>query len=319
MKEANVRKMGDKKQKHKSKEKKKERDHDRHKKRKQSSDHRSKSKDRSRDRRTVKERNEDESRREKMVDERTRDRIEAKDRHRNREKTRSRSRSKSHDRSRYYGHSSSYKSPHSSCHDRDHSKYRSSSSSPPSSERYKDEEDATNLVYFSFLDFKSELTKVLTGYTTRDRLVNDVEDFWMFVNKYETTLRNAGKTILPEPVDDVPDEDSSNKPNEMNSTDTTNTERLKFSIPFDNLYARLSSYDRIHKLSEKKVKQFLRIVLQYLDFLQHDKLMKIKKLQKVQAELPVAKYKEEIIAAVAREQVVLIAGDTGCGMLNLIA
>lgn len=323
--------MSDRKHKQKSKEKQMETDYDRYRKKKRNRDCRNTSSiDGSRNHNSYQQdvdRNQDEH--QSLSGKRTQvDRAEAKDGDRDRggyiERTKSRSRSKTNYRSKDYGHSSSsYQSPHLSRHEKDRfistkREYRatSSSSPPPSTEQQKDVEDVTNLVYFSFLDFKNELTKVLIGHTIRDKLVNDVEDFWMFLNKYETTLRNAGKTILPEPpIDNAPNEDNKNDDTKSDHkpTNLANIGRLKFSIPFDNLYARLSSYDRNHKISEKKLKQFLQIVLRYLDFLQHDKLMKIKKLEKMQAELPIAMYREEIIAAVAREQVVLVAGDTGCG------
>lgn len=326
--------MSDKKHKHKSKEKQMKTDFDRYRKKKETEVKSSNGRgDGSRNHNSYQQDGDtNQDKHQSLSGKKTQvNRTEANDGDRDRDRgghikrTKSRSRSKTNYRSRDYGHSSSsrYETPHLSRHEKDRSsstkcEYRSTSSSspPPSSEQQKDVEDVTNLVYFSFLNFKNELTKILIGHTIRDKLVNDVEDFWMFLNKYETTLRNAGKTILPEPpIDNAPNEDSKNDDtaSDTKPTNLVNIERLKFSIPFDNLYARLSSYDRIHKISEKKVKQFLQIVLRYLDFLQHDKFMKIKKLEKMQAELPIAMYREEIIAAVTREQVVLVAGDTGCG------
>lgn len=144
------------------------------------------------------------------------------------------------------------------------------------------------------------------GYQPRDQLVDDAADFWLFIKKYETMLRNSGRPILPQPITDASiDIDSKELHRSL-------TDRKKFSIPFDKLYGRLSSNDQA-KLSELKVRQFLDIVLQYLEFLEKEKLEKIRKLRQMQAELPVAKFKDEIIAAVKSEQVVLVAGDTGCG------
>lgn len=61
------------------------------------------------------------------------------------------------------------------------------------------------------------------------------------------------------------------------------------------------------------MRQFLQIVVHYLDFRQKEKFTKLRRLRKAQADLPVAKYKGEIVAAVQNCSVVLIAGDTGCG------
>lgn len=51
----------------------------------------------------------------------------------------------------------------------------------------------------------------------------------------------------------------------------------------------------------------------YLDFKQKEKFNKLRKLKDMQANLPVAQYKEEIIETIKNEKVVIIAGDTGCG------
>lgn len=172
------------------------------------------------------------------------------------------------------------------------------------------EQEITNLVEFSFLDYKSELTKVLMGFTTRDKLIDDPKDFWLFLQKYENLLKNSGQSILPNPqVDDS----IRNQSLLTKSYDKSLNINLKLSIPFSDLYGRLSSYERASKMTEMKLRQFLQIVVHYLDFRQKEKFMKLKKLRKTQANLPVAKYKTEITSAVQNERVVLIAGDTGCG------
>lgn len=141
----------------------------------------------------------------------------------------------------------------------------------------------------------------------RDKLVDDVADFWLFLQKYETTLRNSGQSILPDPIDELPDSSESSAYNRAFNNN------LKLTIPFDDLYGRLSTYVQSTKLSTRKVKQFLQIVVNYLEFRQKERFTKLRRLRQAQAELPVAKYRDEIIAAVAAEQVVLVAGDTGCG------
>lgn len=225
---------------------------------------------------------------------------------------------------RNYGESSS--TSQSTHHEKNHSptRERRYSSSPSlSPQRHTaaaddSNKEVTNLVNFTFFDYKIELSKLLTGYVARDRLVEDVEDFWLFLQKYETTLRNCGKSILPDPIYDesfVEKVDKTPKTNQAAAKPQNPADciKVKLAVPFDNLYGRLSSYGRTIKLSKYKVKQFLTIVLQYSDFLEHDRLMKIKKLRQMQADLPVAKFRDEICEAVAREQVVLVAGDTGCG------
>lgn len=98
---------------------------------------------------------------------------------------------------------------------------------------------------------------------------------------------------------------------------------------------RLTTCTAESKITPLRLRQFLQIVVHYLDFKQKEKFQKLRKLRRcryfqsytyvfmyyrffliyptVQANLPVAQYKSEIIEAVRAEQVVLIAGDTGCG------
>lgn len=297
--------MSDKKHKHKSKEKDKKKDRDRE-----------KDKDEKRNRDA--ERDSDYHRHHKRKRSRP---SRSKSRSRSTSRKRIRSRSKDRIKERYIeqrrsgNRSLDYEQGQSSIHTTKHSENerdrfpehenRSSTSPEVSRNHDDDNENTTSLVYFSFLDYKSQLSKVLMGYQPRDQIVNDAADFWLFLQKYETLLRNGGRPILPEPKFDAIEVDP-------NIFHLSLSDRPKHTIKFEDLYRRLSSYDQ-KKLPERKVRQFLEIVVHYLKFIQKDKCEKIKKLQTMQSELPVAKYKDEIIAAVAREQVVLVAGDTGCG------
>ncbi|NWS77891.1 DHX34 helicase, partial [Crotophaga sulcirostris] len=59
--------------------------------------------------------------------------------------------------------------------------------------------------------------------------------------------------------------------------------------------------------------EFRSAFLHYLDFNQKRSFSKLAKLQRERAALPIAQFRERILRSVARNQVVLIAGDTGCG------
>lgn len=182
---------------------------------------------------------------------------------------------------------------------------RSRSRSPSLGRQPKssNEPETTNLVDFSFLDYKSDLIKILMGFTARDKIIDDANDFWLFLGKYEAMLKKSGQCILADPTADA------SGPGYHKTLNIN----LSITTPFIELFGRLSSYDRSTKLSEYKIRQFLQIVVHYLDFKQKEKFNKLKKLRRSQANLPVAKYKQEIIDAVRAESVVLIAGDTGCG------
>lgn len=225
---------------------------------------------------------------------------------------RSRKRKKSKERKRnrspdyHAGSSSSIRSHHHSKQERKKSPEHYPDHSPSPASESESQNDETNLINFSFLDYKSELAKVLMGYTPRDKLIDDISDFWLFLQKYENMLKNTGQSILPEPLDD----DDASMSHVYNKAYNCN---LRLAIPFDDLFGRISTYVQSTKLTRRKIRQFLQIVVHYLDFRQKEKFAKLRKLRKIQAELPVAQYRTEIIEAVANEQVVLIAGDTGCG------
>ena len=51
----------------------------------------------------------------------------------------------------------------------------------------------------------------------------------------------------------------------------------------------------------------------YVNFLQKKKFDKILKIRQDQSNLPIYQFKQHILSTVSRHQVVLIAGDTGCG------
>lgn len=196
--------------------------------------------------------------------------------------------------------------------DHRHRRHRRSRSRSRSHSPAREIESTTNLINFSFTKHKSELTKVLTGYSTREKLVDDIGDFWLFVDKYESLLRHSGQTILADPPKD---DDIDSSPPEIPSRqyDKSFNTNLRLAIPFEDLFARISTYSQSMHLSEYKVRQFLQIIIHYLDFRQKEKFAKLRKLRAAQADLPIAKYRNEIIEAVRNERVVLIAGDTGCG------
>ncbi|XP_055634665.1 probable ATP-dependent RNA helicase DHX34 isoform X2 [Toxorhynchites rutilus septentrionalis] len=176
--------------------------------------------------------------------------------------------------------------------------------------RLSSEKSETNLINFSFLDHKSALNRVLLGYCSRDQLVSDPHDFWLFVNKYEVLLKKSGQSILPEPkslTELRTDEPIQKQYNKAFST------TFSLTVPFEELYSRLRHTDGSDKFSKLQLKQFLQIVVHYLDFRQKERFDKLIKLREAQANLPVAKHRDEIMAAVKNEQVVILAGDTGCG------
>lgn len=153
---------------------------------------------------------------------------------------------------------------------------------------------------FSFLNYKHELNKVFSTY---GNLVQNQTEFWEFVKKFENTEKAKSKCS----VGSKEKFDCNGIPNIYKET-----HRLNFSLnyKFHDLFVRVNTN---RDLTDKKLRKFMQIITFYLDFKQKEKFKKLLKLRYEQANLPVAKHREEIIEAVKNERVVIIAGDTGCG------
>ncbi|XP_068273657.1 probable ATP-dependent RNA helicase DHX34 isoform X1 [Nyctibius grandis] len=63
----------------------------------------------------------------------------------------------------------------------------------------------------------------------------------------------------------------------------------------------------------ERLAEFRAALLHYLDFTQKQSFAKLAKLQRERAALPISQYRDRLLRAVAQNQVVVIAGDTGCG------
>ncbi|XP_063815457.1 probable ATP-dependent RNA helicase DHX34 [Pseudophryne corroboree] len=66
-------------------------------------------------------------------------------------------------------------------------------------------------------------------------------------------------------------------------------------------------------IPKEKLAEFKKAVLHYLDFNQRQSFGKLVKLRKERSSLPIFQYKEKIVQMVRDHQVVVVAGDTGCG------
>ncbi|XP_072464225.1 probable ATP-dependent RNA helicase DHX34 [Notamacropus eugenii] len=68
-----------------------------------------------------------------------------------------------------------------------------------------------------------------------------------------------------------------------------------------------------NQLPRDRLAEFRRAVLHYLDFGQKQSFGKLTKLQRERAALPMAQYQRHLLQALKEHQVVIVAGDTGCG------
>uniref|UniRef100_A0A5F9D3G8 DExH-box helicase 34 n=1 Tax=Oryctolagus cuniculus TaxID=9986 RepID=A0A5F9D3G8_RABIT len=66
-------------------------------------------------------------------------------------------------------------------------------------------------------------------------------------------------------------------------------------------------------LPPERASEFRRALLHYLDFSQKQAFARLAKLQRERAALPIAQYEKRILRTLKEHQVVVVAGDTGCG------
>ena len=152
---------------------------------------------------------------------------------------------------------------------------------------------------YSFERFRSKLNKIF--FRDEDFIqvgTDEYKDFWKFLTKYQQFEKQRSKKVTS----------SYNKC-------LAQSFKLRPTDPRD-LLCRIAVQDRDYEeeiLTEEKLSEFQTILATYIDFLQKDKFSKLKKLRKNQANLPIAEYRQEILDSVEKNQVTIIAGDTGCG------
>lgn len=164
-------------------------------------------------------------------------------------------------------------------------------------------DDETNIINFTFCDNKHAFDSYLVDPHKCEPLIEDKNDFWKFVNKYESMLRNAGQAILSQPLDN----------DDLNSLRPFHKRKL---IPLqfkDKSHESRQSSVYNRNASLLKIKQFEEIVLIFLDFKQKEKFSKLKKLRKTQKNLPISRFKDQMRASLEKSQILIVAGDTGCG------
>lgn len=144
----------------------------------------------------------------------------------------------------------------------------------------------------------------------------EFRDFWKFLAKYQAAEKKK--------LEKQKGRKKSKRSEEVSETlgiplESDQKHALNFKLkPNDvgELLNRIPFQDRDDEgrvLSENMVLQFQLILSTYINFLQKEKFSKLRKLRESQANLPIAEYKETILETLSDNQVVIIAGDTGCG------
>lgn len=156
-------------------------------------------------------------------------------------------------------------------------------------QRKSDEELVIKSPY-DFLRIKHDIHAFLEEHL----LIKQVFEFWQFFEKYEQAIRLRGNSGV-EPAKLI---------------------YFNYEQHIGDLHSKLPSFTRNSEKLTVEFEAFKKFVLAaktYQDFQQKSKFTKLKKLREFQKELPISNYKDELIEALQTKQVILIAGDTGCG------
>uniref|UniRef100_A0A914V0V8 Uncharacterized protein n=1 Tax=Plectus sambesii TaxID=2011161 RepID=A0A914V0V8_9BILA len=129
-------------------------------------------------------------------------------------------------------------------------------------------------------------------------------DFWAFFKKYLAVV--ARKNIRA-------DDRSAHDRGMFNELGIPEGSYQKLHRPTTQLHIDKTARYMLRELPSRVVNEFEYIIHCYLEFCQKDKLVKLKKLRTSQANLPITARRSEILKALETHNVLLIAGDTGCG------
>ncbi|CAF3255377.1 unnamed protein product [Rotaria socialis] len=144
-----------------------------------------------------------------------------------------------------------------------------------------------------------------------------IEDFWKFVQKYQ--LFQQRRKQPPKSTSPDADQQQSNilnipivyeKKYRLNFSITINKSTIQNVPRYDMTGEKIIDH---HRLSPTRLAEFKSIIEYYFDFNQKEKFKRIHKLRQDQNNLPIANHRREILEELKTQQVILIAGDTGCG------
>eukprot|EP00092_Neocalanus_flemingeri_P025076 GFUD01027192.1.p1 GENE.GFUD01027192.1~~GFUD01027192.1.p1 ORF type:complete len:1156 (+),score=356.79 GFUD01027192.1:283-3750(+) len=196
------------------------------------------------------------------------------------------------------------------------SRRRSRSRDDRKKRRYSSSSEDEESVCYNFERHKAKLNKIF--FREEDFVKHGTKEyveFWKFLSKYQALekkkLGEKGNTHK-----------KSRKERMSKTLGIPDLSETKYNINFQlkpknqELLNRIPFQDREgggHFLTEIMIDQFRTILSTYVNFLQKEKFSKLRKLRAGQAALPIAEYKEEILTKVSENQVVIVAGDTGCG------
>ncbi|KAL5482136.1 hypothetical protein EMCRGX_G022425 [Ephydatia muelleri] len=178
---------------------------------------------------------------------------------------------------------------------------------------------------FRWEDHETELNRIFfKEFSLFKRDSNQVQDFWTFFRRYQqfqvkhqlTSGRGPDNTLSGS---DHSRDTLSSKFGLPQKYDKTH--RISFFLVTPDLDYKLRREHqkrsdagmRASSLSLEHVEEFGRALRHYINFLQKQKFEKLVKIRRDQESLPIFQLKGPILQTVLDHQVVLVAGDTGCG------
>ncbi|XP_019852260.1 PREDICTED: probable ATP-dependent RNA helicase DHX34 [Amphimedon queenslandica] len=148
------------------------------------------------------------------------------------------------------------------------------------------------------------------------------KDFWKFFYRYQKFNASKEKTKAEKNVEwSASSEGESSKDPFSFPPVYDRSHRICFNVETDNLEYQLRVLQQRREDERKKsspltlkhLLEFRSVIRHFLNFQQKTKFQRIQKIIRDQSELPIYQFKDQILSAVRDNQVVLIAGDTGCG------
>ncbi|PVD20242.1 hypothetical protein C0Q70_20738 [Pomacea canaliculata] len=192
--------------------------------------------------------------------------------------------------------------------------FKSDAKSSPKSSGLSEENEYQDY-NFDFAKYKHSLNRIF--FRDKDMIQRgskEYEDFWAFLEKYLQYQKKkhqesvAGSAKVSHAIPGT-----LNIPNKYDCLYRINLSLISRDVEDFIKKGRLVDYDVDQELTREHVRQFHGILQHYLDFTQKQKFQKLKKIKRDQKNLPIYQYCEQIIATIHQHQVVVVAGDTGCG------
>ncbi|NXX97785.1 DHX34 helicase, partial [Centropus bengalensis] len=128
----------------------------------------------------------------------------------------------------------------------------------------------------------------------------EIQDFWAFFERFRRFQSRKSERESP----------PSSNPSASNPLHLPPSYAPRYRINLSVLRDPRAGSDAVPR---ERLSEFRSAFLHYLDFNQKKSFAKLAKLQRERAALPIARFRAQILRGVAEHQVVLIAGDTGCG------